>query len=68
VLVLFAVFEAVFILPLKVLKKISVLEVLDLNKEQKSEKFRSSFGFTSFLPKGAKKSFIKINSNLYNNR
>jgi hypothetical protein len=57
--VLFAVFEAVFIiLPLKVLKNISVLDVFDLNKEQNSEKFKSSFGLISFFPKGAKNSYF----------
>jgi len=31
-------------------------EFFDLNKEQNSEKFISSVGLISFLPKGAKKS------------
>jgi hypothetical protein len=44
--------ELLLIFPLNVLKKISALDDFDLNKLQKSEKFKSSFGFISFLPNG----------------
>jgi hypothetical protein len=44
--------ELLLIFPLNVLKKISVLDDFDLNRQQNSAKFKSSFGLISFLPKG----------------